>query len=72
MGSKLEVATGVIDGANLVFSVSTDYKPGSLVAILNGQSIVGEATELGGKDFELPAECVPRVGDVVAAYYFAP
>lgn len=71
MGARLEIAAGSIDGSNRTFTVSTDYKPGSLVAILNGQSIVAVATEIDTLTFELPADCTPRPGDVVSAYYFA-
>lgn len=34
---RFEVPTGVIDGANVVFTVSTAYKPGSVAVFLNGQ-----------------------------------
>lgn len=66
-----ELASGTIDGVNRVFTTSTDFKLGSLVAILNGQKLVNQITELTSNSFEFPADNTPRVGDVVAAYYVA-
>lgn len=68
---RIELAAGTVDGANRVFSTTADYLSGTVVAILNGQSIPGQATELGGKDFELPADITPRGDDVVSVAYWA-
>lgn len=70
-GYRIETASGTIDGVNRVFSTTSDYKSGTVVAILNGQSIPGQATELAGKDFELPADITPLPGDVVSVAYWA-
>lgn len=45
MGRILEIATGVVDGANTSFSTSAPYTPGSLGVWRNGNEILGSFAE---------------------------
>ena len=60
-----EEALGDVDGTNTVFATQADYRPGTLLALVNGQVIV--AVELGGIQFELPNP--PKAGSVVSVRY---
>lgn len=69
MSVKLEQLTGTIDGVNTQFTVSSDYVAGSVVVFLNGQAIVGHVTEQPPRTLEFPADCIPKAGDHLYAYY---
>jgi hypothetical protein len=62
-----QLAVGVVDGVNTLFSTVSDYKPGSLVHFLNGFPQHSGMVELGGRDFQLTT--APLTGDVVSVYY---
>jgi len=65
----IEVATGLVDGVNKTFSTSQAYKPGTVVAFIEGQARI-PATELGGTSFILDNN-PPLVGDTVSVYYMS-
>lgn len=69
MGTPVkELASGTIDGVNLVFEASTDYRPGSLVPYLNGlAAFATKASEGPGRLYTLTD--APRVGDQVSHYF---
>jgi hypothetical protein len=70
-GSRLEQATGAVDGVNRTFATSSDYLAGSLV-VFQGLARVDASeadgwTELGGSLFEL--KVAPRTGNHVGCWY---
>jgi hypothetical protein len=62
-----DAALGLVDGINAQFSTPTNYRPGSLMAQVNGAACI--PVELGGVAFMLPA--APKLGSTVTARYTA-
>ena len=72
---KFETASGSVNGINRVFSVSLDYRPGSIQVFLNGlllqKDLVDGWVELGNKKIRLheaPKDSGPNP-DIVVIYY---
>lgn len=70
---KFEVASGVIDGVNVVFTVSAPYQPGTVAVFLNGQLkrkdfVDGWAETNPAAGIVTLAEA-PRPGDVVQIFF---
>ena len=63
---RKEVAGGVVNGVNKVFTTTDPYLAGSVVGFLNGTASQ-VITELGGSSYEY--EFPLLVGDVPAVYY---
>lgn len=70
---KFEVAAGVIDGVNVVFTVSASYQPGTVAAFLNGQlkrkDFVDGWAETNPAGGVVTLAEAPRPGDVVQIFY---
>lgn len=70
---KLEVASGVIDGVNTVFTVSGAYAPLSVSVFLNGQlkrkDFVDGWSETNPAAGVVTLAEAPRAGDVVQIYF---
>jgi len=64
---KNEAAGGLVDGINAVFTTSVPYRPGTLMAQLNGAACI--PAELGPLTFQLPSP--PKAGSVVTARFTA-
>lgn len=63
-----ELLAGDVDGVNRVFATALDYVPGSLVPILNGQTVLEQGfAEQPPRGVQL--EYPPKPGDQVVAYY---
>jgi hypothetical protein len=67
-----ELATGLINGTNRVFSMSVDYATGSVQVWWNGlagvkDDVVVGWIELGGNQIRL--EQAPQLGDVIQIGY---
>ena len=67
MAARKELAVGVVDGLNAVFSTSLSYVAGTVVAFRNGQELAADTVELTGNDFSFGI--TPITGDVVSVYY---
>lgn len=67
----IEIGQGPVNGSNTIFSVSADYRAGSVVVLINGQLKVPEnddgLVELGGRLIALKE--APLLGDVVQFFY---
>lgn len=70
---RFEVASGLIDGINTIFSASLPYTAGSTAVFLNGQ--LKKAANDDGWIETVPASGIfqmkvaPKVGDVVEVFY---
>jgi len=74
---RFEVLSGVINGANLVFTASVPYSAGTTALYLNGQLLnpsgpmpawVETSPATGAITFD-PACHIPRVGDVIQMFF---
>jgi len=66
----VEIAGGVVDGINAVFTSATDYRPGSLTVQVNGQKVrQDEVSAPGGITITLTNP--PKVPGVVTLRYTA-
>ena len=67
----IEIATGLIDGVNTVYQVSTSYVSGSVQVFLNGQAkrqdFADGWSELGGNKIKMAQP--PEGGDVLQVYF---
>jgi len=65
-----EVAGGVVDGVNVTFGTSVDYRPGTLIAMINGIACSPvDLTELTAGTFALSA--APKATSLVTVRYTA-
>ena len=69
--TKLEMATGTVNGFNQTFNTSLTYEPGSLRVWEDGVLLKGELDdgfdETGAKEFQM--KIAPKVGSKLQVFY---
>lgn len=73
---QFTLLSGTIDGVNAVFTTPTAYTAGTTAVYLNGQLLLNpagnpwaESNPSTGTITITGLECIPRVGDVISAFY---